>query len=111
MFTLTDTFYKIIKESFLIQSLTCPIGIGTMSLSGSNIKELPTYWGEQMNQADALIDIIDRRIDSYIKNARIVCKYVGKIISMGTNQTARVTIIGFDTIFTFPYRDYLVGKN
>ena len=43
LFTLTDTFYKIIKESFLIQSLTCPIGIGTMSLSGSNIKELPTY--------------------------------------------------------------------
>ena len=46
-----------------------------------------------MNQADALIDIIDRRIDSYIKNARIVCKYVGKIISMGTNQTARVTCL------------------
>lgn len=63
-----------------------------------------------MNQADTLIDIIDRRIDSYVKNARIVCKYVGKIISMGTNKTARVTIVGFDTIFTFPYRDYLIGK-
>ena len=43
LFTLTDNFYGIQKESFLIQSLTCPIGIGTMSLSGSNIKELPTY--------------------------------------------------------------------
>ena len=43
LFTLTDTFYKIIKESFLIESLTCPMGIGTMTLSGSNIKELPTY--------------------------------------------------------------------
>lgn len=43
LFTLTDTFYKIIQETFLIQSVTSPIGIGVIQLSGSNIKELPTY--------------------------------------------------------------------
>lgn len=43
LFTLTDNFYKIIKETFLIQSITYPIGIGTMSISGTNLKELPTY--------------------------------------------------------------------
>lgn len=63
-----------------------------------------------MNLANELIEIIDRRIDSYIKNARIVCKYTGKIISLNPNQTAKVSILGFNTIFTFPYRDYLIGK-
>ena len=43
LFTLTDTFYKIVQEIFLIQSATFPIGIGLIQLSGSNIKELPTY--------------------------------------------------------------------
>lgn len=43
LFTLTDSFYKILKETFLMQSITYPMGIGTMQLSGSNIKELPTY--------------------------------------------------------------------
>lgn len=62
-----------------------------------------------MRQAEELIDIIDRRIDAYIKNAKIICKYTGKIIALNENQTAKVSIMGFDTIFTFPYRDYLVG--
>ena len=63
-----------------------------------------------MNEADVFIDIIDRRIDSYIKNAKLICRYTGKIISINSDQTARVSIIVFDTIFTFPYRDYLIDK-
>lgn len=63
-----------------------------------------------MKQADMLIDIIDKRIDDYIKSARLISRYIGKIISINENQTAKVTILGFNTIFTFPYRDYLIDK-
>lgn len=63
-----------------------------------------------MNNADIFIDIIDKRIDSYVKNARIVCRFVGKVVGLNQNQSARVKIIGFDTIFVFPYRDYLIDK-
>ena len=63
-----------------------------------------------MKQADMLIDIIDKRIDDYIKSARLITRYIGKIISINENQTAKVTILGFNTIFTFPYRDYLIDK-
>lgn len=63
-----------------------------------------------MTQAEILIEAIDKRIDSYVKDAKLICQYVGKIVSINPNQTAKVTIAGFDTIFTFPYRDYLEGK-
>ena len=63
-----------------------------------------------MKQSDMLIDIIDKRIDDYIKSARLISRYIGKIISINENQTAKVTILGFNTIFTFPYRDYLIDK-
>ena len=41
IFSLTDNFYKFYKENFVISSLTFPLGVGTMQISGSNIKELP----------------------------------------------------------------------
>lgn len=63
-----------------------------------------------MKQSDMLIDIIDKRIDDYIKSTRLISRYIGKIISINENQTAKVTILGFNTIFTFPYRDYLIDK-
>lgn len=39
--TLTDNNYNYNMEEFLITSLTYPIGLGTMTISASNIKELP----------------------------------------------------------------------
>lgn len=42
-FTLTDDFYNISQGKYIIQSITFPIGIGTLSISASNIEELPTY--------------------------------------------------------------------
>lgn len=44
-FSLTDSFYKIVKEQFIIQSITFPLGIGTISINGSSIQDLPTYEG------------------------------------------------------------------
>ena len=40
-FTLTDNYYGYNREEFIITGITYPIGIGTMSITGSNIKELP----------------------------------------------------------------------
>lgn len=40
-FTLTDSYYKYDRQEFIITSITYPIGVGTMSISGSSIKELP----------------------------------------------------------------------
>lgn len=40
-FTLTHPYYGYNREEFIITSITYPIGVGTMSISGSNIKELP----------------------------------------------------------------------
>ena len=42
-FTLTDDFYNISQGKYIIQSITFPIGIGTLAISASNIEELPTY--------------------------------------------------------------------
>ena len=62
-----------------------------------------------MSNEDMLIDIIDSRIENYIKRSNLINRNIGEIISLTERQTARVKIIGFDTVFTFPYRDYLVG--
>ena len=63
-----------------------------------------------MNDVDLFINIIDKRIDSYIKNAKLICRYIGKIISINDEQYAKVQILGFNTIFTFPYRSYLINE-
>lgn len=40
-FTLTDSYYGYDRQEFIITAITYPIGVGTMSISGSSIKELP----------------------------------------------------------------------
>lgn len=40
-FSLTDSYYQYDRQEFIITAITYPIGVGTMSISGSNIKELP----------------------------------------------------------------------
>lgn len=40
-FTLTDSYYGYDRQEFIITAITYPIGIGTMTINGSNIKELP----------------------------------------------------------------------
>ena len=43
LFTLTDDFYHFVQETFLFESITFPLGIGNMTITGSNIQELPGY--------------------------------------------------------------------
>ena len=40
---LTDDFYGFVREHFVIQSITFPLGLGEMTIGCSNIQELPTY--------------------------------------------------------------------
>lgn len=40
-FSLTDSYYQYNRQEFIITAITYPIGVGTMSISGSSIKELP----------------------------------------------------------------------
>lgn len=40
-FSLTDSYYQYDRQEFIITAITYPIGVGTMSISGSSIKELP----------------------------------------------------------------------
>lgn len=40
-FTLTHPYYNYYREEFIITAITYPMGVGTMSITGSNIKELP----------------------------------------------------------------------
>ena len=40
-FTLTHDYYGYNREEFIITGITYPIGVGTMTINGSNIKELP----------------------------------------------------------------------
>ena len=44
-FTLTDKFYHVEQQTFLMQSITYPLGLGTLSISAVNIEALPTYGG------------------------------------------------------------------
>jgi hypothetical protein len=43
LFTFSNKFYNFDRQEFFIQSITFPIGLGTMSLQGIKIQELPTY--------------------------------------------------------------------
>lgn len=44
-FTLSDDFYHLDRQTFLIQSINYPIGQGTLSIGAVNIEALPTYGG------------------------------------------------------------------
>ena len=40
--SITDSYYGLDKQTFLIQSLTIPFGVGEMDVSAVNIQWLPT---------------------------------------------------------------------
>ena len=52
---------------------------------------------------DALIQIIDQRIDQKLAHSNLVRKYSGVIVENAQNNTmAQVQLLGYDTIFTMP---------
>lgn len=56
---------------------------------------------------ESILQIIDQRIDSYIKESKITCRYIGQIIEVLGNNRYKVKIMGYDTIYTFPSRPYV----
>ena len=63
-----------------------------------------------MNVAKELIDIIDKRIDTYLKNSNCVRRYSGQITSLSGNNFYRVKLLGYDTIYNLPARPYINAK-
>lgn len=58
-------------------------------------------------RGEAILSIIDQRIDSYIKESKITCRYIGQIIEVLGNNKYKIKLIGHDTIYTFPSRPYV----
>lgn len=54
-----------------------------------------------------IIEVIDQRIDSYIKESKITVRYIGQIKEVLGNNRYRVQLVGYDTIYTFPARPYV----
>lgn len=54
-----------------------------------------------------IISVIDQRIDSYIKESKITVRYIGQIIEILGNNRYKVSLIGYNTIYTFPSRPYV----
>lgn len=63
-----------------------------------------------MDISQTLLDVIDKRIDSYLKSSKVVCRYTGKIISKEQDNFYKVNLLGYNTIFTFPARAYIDAK-
>lgn len=61
-----------------------------------------------MDNAQTLIDIIDKRIDSYIQQSKILCRYSGIVVGKEKDKL-QVQLLGFDTNFSFPYRPYVTA--
>lgn len=58
-------------------------------------------------RGEAILSIIDQRIDSYIKESKITCRYIGQVIEVLGNNKYKIKLIGHDTIYTFPSRPYV----
>lgn len=58
-------------------------------------------------RGEAILSIIDQRIDSYIKESKITCRYIGQIVEVLGNNKYKIKLIGHDTIYTFPSRPYI----
>lgn len=56
---------------------------------------------------ETILQIIDQRIDSYIKESKITCRYIGQVIEVLGNNKYKVKIMGYDTVYTFPSRPYV----
>ena len=54
-----------------------------------------------------IIQVIDQRIDSYIKESKITVRYIGQIKEVLGNNRYKVQLVGYDTIYTFPARPYV----
>lgn len=53
--------------------------------------------------SEKLIKIIDERIEKKLAQTNFVTKYVGIVVGVSSdNTTITVTIVGYDTRFTFP---------
>ena len=58
-------------------------------------------------RGEAILSIIDQRIDSYIKESKITCRYIGQVLEVLGNNKYKIKLIGHDTIYTFPSRPYV----
>lgn len=56
---------------------------------------------------ETILSIIDQRIDSYIKESKITCRYIGQVIEVLGNNKYKIKLVGYDTIYTFPSRPYV----
>lgn len=56
---------------------------------------------------ETILQIIDQRIDSYIKESKITCRYIGQVIEVLGNNKYKVKIMGYNTVYTFPSRPYV----
>ena len=56
---------------------------------------------------ETILQIIDQRIDSYIKESKITCRYIGQVIEVLRNNKYKIKIMGYDTVYTFPSRPYV----
>ena len=58
-------------------------------------------------QGQAILSIIDQRIDSYLKESKLTSRSIGQVQEVLGNNRYKVKIIGYDTIYTFPSRPYV----
>lgn len=56
---------------------------------------------------ETILSIIDQRIDSYIKESKITCRFIGQVIEVLGNNRYKIKLMGYDTIYTFPSRPYV----
>ena len=61
-----------------------------------------------MNKAKNFLNIVDERIKMIIQSFNLISRYSGTVVSINKNlKVAKVKILGYDSIFTFPYRKYV----
>ena len=56
---------------------------------------------------ETILEIIDQRIDSYLKESKITCRYIGQIKEVLGNNRYKVVLVGYETVYTFPARPYV----
>lgn len=54
-----------------------------------------------------ILSIIDQRIDAYIKESKVIVRYIGQVVEVLDNNKYRVALAGYDTVYTFPSRPYV----
>lgn len=54
-----------------------------------------------------IFSLIDQRIDSYIKESKITCRSIAQVQEVLDNNKYKVTLMGYDTVYTFPSRPYV----